>query len=141
MAFLVKMAPKECIDAYVTEKLQSYGYIQKNQTLDANLKQRMEYALNWTRDFEEIKETQIDLTAEEQKAIVELITKLDAEEDSDKIQNAIFNSAKNNGVPPGAFFKTLYRILIGASQGPRLGPYVLAMGRQNVVAALQRSIK
>ena len=141
MAFLVKMAPKECIDTYVTEKLQSYGYIQKNQTLDANLKQRMEYALNWTRDFEEIKETQVDLTAEEQKAIVELITKLDAEDDSDKIQNAIFNSAKDNGIQPGAFFKTLYRILMGAPQGPRLGPYVLAMGKQNVIAALQRSIK
>ena len=29
MAFLVKMAPKECINDYVAEKLQSYGYLQK----------------------------------------------------------------------------------------------------------------
>ncbi len=63
MAFLVKMAPKECLNDYVTEKLQSYGYLQKGQTLDANLKQRIEYALNWTRDFEEIKETTVDLTS------------------------------------------------------------------------------
>jgi hypothetical protein len=28
--------------------------------------------------------------------------------------------------------------LMGAPQGPRLGPYVLAMGKQNVIAALQR---
>jgi lysyl-tRNA synthetase class I len=27
---------------------------------------------------------------------------------------------------------------MGAPQGPKLGPYVLAMGKQNVVAALQR---
>jgi lysyl-tRNA synthetase class I len=39
---------------------------------------------------------------------------------------------------PGAFFKTLYAILMGAPQGPRLGPYVIAMGKQNVIAALQR---
>jgi lysyl-tRNA synthetase class I len=29
---------------------------------------------------------------------------------------------------------------MGAPQGPRLGPYVLAMGKQNVIAALKRAI-
>jgi len=138
MAFLVKMAPKECINDYVAEKLQSYGYLQKNQAIDVNLQQRIEYALNWTRDFEEIKETAIDLTAEEKKAIAELTTKLQAEDDPEKIQNAIFNAAKDNNIKPGAFFKVLYQVLMGAPQGPRLGPYVLAMGKQNVIAALQR---
>lgn len=140
MAFLVKMAPKECLEDYVAEKLQTYGYLQKNQALDAGLKQRIEYALNWIRDFEEIKETDVTLTSEEKKAITELITKLEAESEPDKIQNAIFNSAKNNGVQPSGFFKTLYKILMGAPQGPRLGPYVLAMGKQNVIAALKRVV-
>jgi lysyl-tRNA synthetase, class I len=140
MAFLVKMAPKECIENYVEEKLQSYGYLQKGQALDANLKQRIEYALNWTRDFEEIKETDVNLSSEEKKAITELIPQLEAETEPDKIQNAIFNSAKTNGIAPSGFFKTLYKILMGAPQGPRLGPYVLAMGKQNVIAALKRVI-
>jgi lysyl-tRNA synthetase class 1 len=138
MAFLVKMAPKECLNDYVAEKLQSYGYLQKNQALDAGLQQRIEYVLNWTRDFEEIKETEVELTGEEKKAIAELIAKLQTEDDADKIQNAIFNAAKGNSIKPGAFFKTLYQVLMGAPQGPRLGPYVLAMGKQNVIAALQR---
>jgi lysyl-tRNA synthetase, class I len=102
------------------------------------LKKRIEYALNWTRDFEEIKETAIELTVEEKKALIELVAKLQIEDDPDKIQNAIFNSAKDNAIKPGAFFKTLYQVLMGAPQGPRLGPYVLAMGKQNVIAALQR---
>jgi lysyl-tRNA synthetase class 1 len=140
MAFLVKMAPKECLDDYVTEKLQSYGYLQKSQALDGNLKQRIEYALNWSRDFEEIKETEVPLTTEEKTAITELISKLETEDAPDKIQNAIFNAAKNNGIAPGGFFKTLYKILMGAPQGPRLGPYVLAMGKQNVIAALKRAV-
>ncbi len=140
MAFLVKMAPKECLNDYVTEKLQSYSYLQKNQPLDAGLQKRIEYALNWTGDFEEIKETQIALNDEERKAIAELITKLETENEPDKIQNAIFNSAKSNGIQPSNFFKTLYIVLMGAPQGPRLGPYVLAMGKQNVIAALQRVI-
>jgi lysyl-tRNA synthetase class 1 len=140
MAFLVKMAPKECVNDYVAEKLQSYGYLQKGQVLDANLKQRIAYALNWIMDFEEIKETDVTLTSEEKKAINELITELETEEESDKIQNAIFNAAKSNGIQPGGFFKTLYKILMGAPQGPRLGPYVLAMGKQNVIAALKRVV-
>jgi lysyl-tRNA synthetase class 1 len=69
--------------------------------------------------------------------LIELLEKTD---DPDLIQNGIFNAAKNNGLQPRDFFKTLYTILLGAPQGPRLGPYVLAMGKQNVKAALQRSL-
>ena len=141
MAFLVKMAPKECLEEYIAEKLQSYGYLPKGQVaLDANLKQRIEYASNWTRDFEEIKETEVPLTDVEKNAITELVTKLETETEPDQIQNAIFNAAKSNNIQPSGFFKTLYRILMGAPQGPRLGPYVLAMGKQNVIAALKRAI-
>ena len=141
LAFLVKMAPKECINDYVAEKLQNYGYLQKNQVIDSGLTQRIQYALNWTQDFEEIKETPIELTPEQKKAIAELADKLETEDDPERIQNAIFEAAKANGIKPSAFFKALYQVLIGATQGPRLGPYVLAMGKHNVVAALQRAIK
>jgi lysyl-tRNA synthetase class 1 len=140
LAFLVKMAPKECLNEFVTEKLQSYGYLQKGQTIDADLAGRLEYAFNWTQDFEEIKETVISLAREEKRAITALIKVLESEDEPDKIQNAIFNAAKNNSLKPGAFFKTLYAILMGAPQGPRLGPYILAMGKQNVIAALRRGL-
>ena len=138
LAFLAKMAPKDSTDGFIAEKLQSYGYLQKNQQIDAELKKRVEYAFNWIGDFEEIKETPTNLTSEEQEAVAELVQVLETEGDPDKIQNAIFNAAKNNGLKPGAFFRTLYSILMGAPQGPRLGPYVLAMGKQNVIAALRR---
>ncbi len=140
MAFLVKMAPKECQEDYVTEKLRSYGYLQKDQVLDTSLKHRIEYGSNWIRDFEEIKETEVTLTNEEKKAISEIVINLESENEPDKIQNAIYNAAKSNGIQPSGFFKTLYKILMGASQGPRLGPYVLAMGKQNVIAALKRAV-
>ncbi|MCJ7559608.1 lysine--tRNA ligase [Candidatus Bathyarchaeota archaeon] len=140
LAFLAKMAPKDRATEFITEKLQSYGYQQKNQQVDADLAKRIEYAFNWTGDFEEIKETAVSLTNEEKTAITDLIKVLETEDEPDKIQNAIFNAAKSNGLQPGAFFKTLYMILMGAPQGPRLGPYVLAMGKQNVIAALQRAL-
>jgi lysyl-tRNA synthetase, class I len=140
MAFLVKMAPKDCQDQFITEKLQSYGYLQKNQQIDASLKQRIEYASNWISDFEEIKETSVVLTEQEKKAITSLISVLETAQEPDMIQNGIFNSAKGNGLQPRDFFKILYTILMGAPQGPKLGPYVIAMGKQNVIAALQRSL-
>jgi lysyl-tRNA synthetase class 1 len=140
MAFLVKMAPKECLKEFVTEKLLRYGYLQKNQEAAVSLARRIEYALNWIGDFEEIKETTASLTNEEKETIKTLIEVLKIEDAPDKIQNAIFTAAKSNGLKPGKFFRTLYSILLGASQGPRLGPYILAMGKQNVIAALRRAL-
>ena len=142
MAFLAKMAPKEGAEPFIAEKLQSYGYLPKNQPLqlDEDLKHRVQYASNWSLDFEEIKETPVTLSEPEKKAVSGLVEVLGATENPDAIQNGIFNAAKNNGMQPRDFFKVLYTILMGAPQGPKLGPYVLAMGKQNVVAALQRAL-
>jgi lysyl-tRNA synthetase class 1 len=141
LTFLAKMAPKEKEEEFIIEKLRSYGYLRKDQILDENLRRRIEYAFNWIRDFEEIKETAVTLTPDEQEAIKELIETLKVENEAEKIQNAIFNTAKNHGIQPANFFKTLYTILLGVPQGPRLGPYILAMGKQNVINALERTIK
>jgi lysyl-tRNA synthetase class 1 len=140
LTFLTKMAPKDNSEAFIEEKLRSYGYLQKDQKVDETLRQRLEYAFYWNRDFEEIKETPVSLKTEERNAILALIEAIRVEDGADKIQNAIFNSAKTQGVQPGVFFRLLYTILMGAPQGPRLGPYVLAMGKQNVIAALKRAV-
>ena len=140
LAFLVKMAPKECLNNFVTEKLQNYGYLPKNQQVEAELEKRVEYALNWVRDFNEIKETPVNLTETEETAVAELVNVLKDADEPDEIQNAIFNAAKTNDLKPAALFRTLYSILMGTPQGPRLGPYILAMGKQNVIAALRRAL-
>jgi lysyl-tRNA synthetase class 1 len=127
-------------EEFIENTLRNYGYLQKNQHIDDGLRKRIDYAFNWVHDFEEIKETRVSLTKEEQKAVSDLIATLETVDDPEKIQNAIFNTAKNNGLKPGAFFRTLYGVLMGAPQGPRLGPYILAMGKENVVAALKRAL-
>jgi len=140
MAFLVKMAPKEGAEEFIEEKLQRYRYLQKTQHADDDLRKRIEYARNWTADFEEIKETRVTLSETEKRAVTAFVEALESTEDPDLIQNAIFNAAKSSGLQPRDFFGVLYTILMGAPQGPRLGPYVLAMGKQNVVSALQRAL-
>ena len=141
LTFLAKMAPEGREEEFVIEKLRSYNYLQENQLLDEDLKKRVEYAFNWIRDFEEIKETAISLTNEAKKAVSELIEFLKIEEDAEKIQNAIFNIAKKHSLEPAKFFKILYTIFIGVPRGPRLGPYILAMGKQNVIDALNRALE
>jgi lysyl-tRNA synthetase class 1 len=138
MTYLAKVAPKENRDEYVVDKLRAYGYLSKDQSLDSQLRRRVEYASNWIRDFEEIKETSVSLSVEEKAALAELVEVLKIEDDPERLQNAVFNAAKKRGLQPSQLFRAVYTILLGVPQGPRLGPYMLAMGKQNVVQALQR---
>jgi lysyl-tRNA synthetase class 1 len=141
LTFLAKMAPKGNEEKFIVEKLRSYGYLQENQMLDDDLRKRVEYASNWARDFEEIKETPVALASEEKEALREFVEVLKVEGDAEKIQNAVFNTAKNHGMQAADFFRIIYSVLIGVPQGPRLGPYVLAMGKQNVIDALNRALQ
>ncbi|MEM3596544.1 MAG: lysine--tRNA ligase [Candidatus Bathyarchaeia archaeon] len=140
LTFLAKVAPKGREEEFIMEKLRSYGYLQRGQEPDEKLRKRIEYAFNWIKDFEEIKETAVTLTLQEKEALKELIETIRSEEKAETIQNAIFNIAKKHGIHPPDFFKTLYTVLIGVPQGPRLGPYITTMGKQNVINALERAI-
>ena len=139
LTYLAKVAPKGSETEFITEKLRDYGY--KIEKDSEDYERRIEYALNWAQDYPEIKETTIKITAKETAALKELIQTLQVEEKEDQIQGTIFNIARKHEVKPSRFFQILYTILLGVPQGPRLGPYVIAMGRQNVIEALKRATK
>jgi lysyl-tRNA synthetase class 1 len=141
LAYLVKLAPAGTETKYVTQKLREYGYIGGEEPPPNQLTDRIEYALHWNQDFTEIKETPLKLTTNEGQAISELIAVLHGEADADTLQSAIFDTARQHNVPPHRLFKTLYRILLGASKGPRLGPYIVSMGAEKVAKALKRALK
>ena len=138
LTYLAKVAPRGGEEEYVTDKLRSYGYLKQDQTLDDELRKRVDYAFHWAKDFEEIKEAAAVLTAEDKKALAELVRVLTVENEPERIQNAIFNVAKACDLQPAKLFKTVYTILLGVPQGPRLGPYMIAMGKQNVIDAFNR---
>ena len=137
LTFLTKLAPKDSETDFVLEKLQGYGYAKEG--LSDDLRQRIGYAINWISDFTEITQKTIDLNEQERNAVKDLITALKPQMAEDAIQSTIFNIARQHEIKPGKFFKLLYMILLGAPQGPRLGPYVLAMGKDNVIGALKRA--
>jgi len=139
LAYLVKVAPEGSETEFITEKLRDYGYKLERESED--LKRRIEYARHWAQDHLEIKETATEITENEMAAVKELIQTLREEEKENQIQSTIFDIARRNRVQPSRFFQILYTILLGVPQGPRLGPYVVVMGRENVIDALKRALK
>ncbi|UCE16811.1 MAG: lysine--tRNA ligase [Candidatus Bathyarchaeota archaeon] len=139
LTYLAKVAPKGSETEYVKDKLRGYGYIRDETRGD--LEKKIEYALNWTRDFMEIKERAVELSEKETAAIKELIQALQVEVEEDQIQGAVFTIARKHSIPPRRFFKTLYAILLGVSEGPRFGPYIVSMGKRNVTEALERALE
>jgi len=138
LAYLVKVAPKGGEAEYVTQKLREYGYVKDEET-PLGLQERIGFVSNWNRDFAEIRGASLKLSAEEVKAIKELEEMLQGKLDAEALQSAIFTIARKHSLPPREFFKILYTILLGTPKGPRLGPYIVAMGIQNVADALERA--
>ncbi len=139
LVYLVTVAPPDKRKEYVESKLAEYGYLKQGMTPD--IEEEVNYAIAWAKDFQEIPETKIDFTSPQRLAIEDLIAIVRNETDERKLQNEIFNLSKKYTLETPEFFKLLYMILLGSPRGPRLGPYIKAMGSENVARALERAIK
>jgi lysyl-tRNA synthetase class 1 len=139
LVYLAKVAPNKGKEEYIVSKLREYGY--KAEGVSEDLRRRIQYALNWALDQRRIKETFIELGKSEKDAIAALIHILGTDVDEAKIQNSIFEISRSHGIPPPRFFQILYSILLGSNHGPRLGPYIVAMGKEAVSEALKRALQ
>lgn len=137
LVYLLTIAPPEKRREYVEEKLREYGYLKNGLTAD--VEDEMNYAGNWAKDFQVISGTKIEISKPEKLAIEDLTSIVRSESDERVLQNSIFNLAKKYALNPPDFFKLLYMILLGSPRGPRLGPYIKAMGSENVARALERA--
>jgi len=138
MVYLAKVAPRGKEKEYILAKLEEYSYLHGKEPLGIDA--RLAYAQNWAEDFVEISEHIPTLKGTEADAVRELSAVIRAQASGDVIQNSIFEVAKKHGIDPPDFFKMLYGILLGSPKGPRLGPYIEAMGRENVADALERAL-
>ena len=137
LVYLAMIAPKETKVEYILTKLREYGYIEESSDVEDS---RIQYAINWAEDFEDVKKTTIQLNNKETEAIRDLISVLEKETQADKIQGEIFQTARKHGVKPKRFFMILYQVLIGIPRGPKLGPYIVDIGIKNVIRRLKESV-
>ncbi|MCP8314725.1 MAG: lysine--tRNA ligase [archaeon] len=126
---LASIAPKKNRLEYILNRL--YGYKMVKETTK-ELIQRVELVSNWADDFKTIEKRKLILKDNEKRAIKELAEFVLEVEDAEKIQEEIFEVARKNDLDPPILFKSIYRILIGSDRGPRLGRYIVDIGREEV---------
>jgi lysyl-tRNA synthetase class 1 len=58
------------------------------------------------------------------------------EPDSESLQTMVFQVAKDREIPAKSWFRTLYRVFLGQSQGPRLGSFIALLGYATCIERL-----
>ena len=68
--------------------------------------------------------------------------KLPEERRAEFIQNEVYEAGKRHFAKAELrqWFKTLYEVLLGSEQGPRMGAFIKLYGRDNVVKLIERAL-
>ena len=137
MVNLAKVAPKGSEAGFIREKLQEYGYLERE---DQGLEDRIRYALRWVEDLGEPSVETVTLTQPDTEAVKTLLKTLRIADGEEEYQSAVFNVAREQSLRPARLFQILYQILLGRPQGPRFGPLVGAIGKENVIRELEKAV-
>lgn len=120
-----------------------YGFIEKYTGVEVNdsTKKLAEYALNYYNDFVKPHKQFKTPDSKEKSAILELKTSLqNIAEDAD-IQTEVFTVGKNNEYENlRDWFKLLYEVLLGQSQGPRMGSFISLFGKDNMIKLIEDKV-
>ena len=132
------------------DKAGLWGYIrnyapeaspEKNPQLD----QAAAFAVRYFNDFVAPTRTFRMATDKERAAMEDLLARLkawDGGQDGEALQSMVFAVGKEHGFEPlRDWFKALYEVLLGASDGPRFGGFIALYGVKETVALIERGLK
>jgi len=134
---LASLAPEDKPLDFIMSKLRLYGLLKEED----DIVKRINLALNWVRDFKKLEREKVKINDKEKEALKDLLEELKLKEDAREIQNAIFEVARRNGLEVSKFFSLLYKIILGSEKGPRLGPYIVDIGKEKVLDMIRENIK
>ncbi|MSO94104.1 MAG: lysine--tRNA ligase [Rhodospirillales bacterium] len=104
----------------------------------------VEYAITYYRDFVKPTKRFREPTAAERSALADLVGKLEAlppGADLEAIQNQVYEVGKRPELSDlRSWFQALYEILLGQSQGPRMGTFFALYGVGESVALIRRAL-
>lgn len=108
------------------------------------LDQLVGHAIAYYRDFVKPKKTYRQPEAMERDALKDLLGELDglpAESDGEAIQTVVYEVGKRHPFADlKSWFKTLYEVLLGQSQGPRMGSFFALYGLEESRVLLRRAL-
>jgi lysyl-tRNA synthetase class 1 len=77
------------------------------------------------------------LNDKELRCIDLLVAELKKSVNEEQLQTSIFEIAKTNGVEPKRFFQILYQLIMNKDFGPKLGPFIIAIGKERIIKLLK----
>ncbi len=102
------------------------------------------YAVRYYQDFVKPAKTYRAPDAKERAAMENLLARLRAWEgglDAEELQSMVFSVGKDHGFEPlRDWFKALYEVLLGASQGPRFGGFIALYGIDESIALIEAGL-
>ena len=104
----------------------------------------VDYAVNYYRDFIKPSKQYRKANNEEQTALQDLantLAQLAPDATAEAIQTEVYEVGKRHPFPDlKSWFRTLYEILLGQSQGPRMGSFIALYGLGETAELLDRAI-
>ena len=136
-----ELVMQRCIDSLKKQ----HGIARVTKRSKDDIESRLVRALNWVNLFgserdqvkipetvpQEVKDTINDEDRAFLRAMVELLSGPPLEDE--ELQSLIFERARDVGLPEKRAFTVLYRILISRKSGPRLAPFIGALGTEWVL--------
>lgn len=102
------------------------------------------YAINYFHDFVKPNKSYRPLTDEERpafEALVAQLEKADPHSSAEELQTGVYEIGKTHGFENlRDWFKALYQVLLGESQGPRFGSFVALYGVEETAALIRRAL-
>lgn len=134
--------------ANASSKEQLWAYFAKylpeaTPETEPTLDRLMGHALNYYEDFVKPTKSYRLPTEQEKAALLDLAERLKAlpagTTDGETIQNEVYAVGKAHAFEPlRAWFRALYEVLLGASQGPRFGSFAAIYGLPQTIALIER---
>ncbi|WP_136682401.1 lysine--tRNA ligase [Falsirhodobacter xinxiangensis] len=135
--------------ASAKDKSGLWGFIQRyapeaSPETHPDLDQAAEFAVRYFRDFVAPKRQFRMPTDQERAAMEDLLGRLriwDGGLDADALQTMVFAVGKDHGFEPlRDWFKALYEVLLGASEGPRFGGFVALYGVEESIRLIEQGL-
>jgi lysyl-tRNA synthetase class 1 len=135
--------------AGATDKSGLWGFIRRyapgaSPETHPDLDQAAEFAVRYFRDFIAPKRVFRLPDDRERGAMQDLVARLrvwDGGLDAEALQSLAFAVGKEHGFEPlRDWFKALYEVLLGASEGPRFGGFIALYGVDETIALLERAL-
>jgi len=138
---IARTLPEKNQIEFAIEKLKEWKKIKKaDKQTKEEVKERLMFAKNWCGNFVK-KEVGVQKISEiEKSAIKVLIKEIEKAKDEEQLQKRIFEIAQENKIKPAKFFQLIYQIILKSNRGPRLGPYIIQVGKKEIIKKLKEVI-